>query len=229
MGLRTFETGSARTEHCVTNRMLDDADIDVAAYLVQKVARKMQKGERRSYMTGNGKGKPDGILNTGNHVVFRSNITGSTPTGRFAWQDLVALYAKFPTQFRNGASWWFHEDAIVALMTMADADGKPIFSPQIIQGGGMPRIMGKEVFENTYMPAYIDGDEASQTFGQPIVGSKPIAFGNWKEGYVRINRKGFTVLRDPWSMVRCGVVWHFTRRFGGGAKCPNAMWFLEIR
>ncbi len=230
MGLRTYTTGEARVEHCVTNRMLEDSEIDIPSLLIDHVSRKFKKGERRAYMQGDGRQKPEGILNsTDNHAVFKSGVHSNAASGEFGWQDLVAMYWKFPTNFRSNSSWFFNEDALVKMFTLTDGDGNPIMGMNAFAQTGIPRLMGKEVRENTYMPDYVDSDENSATFGDPVVGSKPIALGNWKEGYLRVERKQFSVLRDPWSLVRCGVVWHFTRRFGGGIKCPNAMWFMEIQ
>ena len=48
-------------------------------------------------------------------------------------------------------------------------------------------------------------------------GSTPVAYGNWKQAYMVVNRRGVTVQNDPFSGIDGSVV------------CPNAARLLRIR
>jgi HK97 family phage major capsid protein len=66
--------------------------------------------------------------------------------------------------------------------------------------------------------------------GMPDVapGATPIAFGNWKQAYMVINRRGVTVMNDPFSAGWCNL-FRFDARVGGSVVCPNAARLLRIR
>ena len=59
-------------------------------------------------------------------------------------------------------------------------------------------------------------------------GSIPIAYGNWTEVYMIVNRKNVTMQQDPYSAGFC-ILYKFESRIGGGVLCPNAARLLRIR
>jgi len=59
-------------------------------------------------------------------------------------------------------------------------------------------------------------------------GSTPIAYGNWRQAYTVVNRRGVTVQNDPFSAGWCSL-FKFDARIGGSVTCPNAARLLRIR
>src|SRR5262249_33616450 len=55
-------------------------------------------------------------------------------------------------------------------------------------------------------------------------GATPIAFGNWNQAYIIVNRRGVTVQNDPFSAGWCNL-FKFDARIGGSVVCPNAAAF----
>ena len=66
--------------------------------------------------------------------------------------------------------------------------------------------------------------------GMPNVetGSTPVAFGNWRQAYMVVNRRAVTMQVDPFSAGWC-TLFKFDARIGGGVICPGAARLLRIR
>lgn len=63
----------------------------------------------------------------------------------------------------------------------------------------------------------------------PAVASNsfPIAFGAWQRGYTIVDRTGFTVLRDPYT-VKGRVQFYVRKRVGGAVRDSNAIKVLKV-
>ena len=83
-----------------------------------------------------------------------------------------------------------------------DAQHNYIWQPGVAAGQA-PTLLGYPVAEAEDMP-----DIASNSFS--------IAFGDFKRGYLIVDRIGVKVLRDPYS-AKPYVLFYTTKRVGGGA------------
>lgn len=209
-------------DECITHTMIEDSAISPEEWLAKKIGGKFVRKINNTILNGDGNNKPDGILRPNNHLTMPSGNVAGTPAGDFTWQDLVLMSIKLEPRFRAQSVWWFGTNALAATATMTDSQGRPIWSAAVLNEEGLPRIMGKPVVEVTQMPDYLDGA------GAKVVGSKPVALGDWKQAYMMVHRRGFTAMRDPYSMMQCGVRWHFSQRVGGGVLCRNASIFMQI-
>jgi HK97 family phage major capsid protein len=126
-------------------------------------------------------------------------------------------------RFQKNASWLISQTALAETFTMTDNQGRPIWTNQIINGDGMPMIAGKKYTQVVQMPGFKDAA------GNVVPGSKSLGLGDWKKNYMFVNRRGFTMMRDPYSMQKCGVNYHFSQRVGGDVLCRNAAIFLQTK
>lgn len=221
-GTLNIAVNEMTADECITNTMLEDAVINVEMWLAQKIGGKFIRRINNAILTGTGQGMPDGIMNANNHLTFPSGNVAGTPAGDFTWQDLMLMSIKLEPRFQMGAMWLIGTNALASIMTMTDSLGRPIFSAQVLNDAGMPKLMGKPFVQVVQMPDYLAAD------GAKVQGSKPIALGDWKSHYMMVHRRGFTMMRDPYSMMNCGVRYHFSQRVGGGVLCRNAAIFLQI-
>jgi HK97 family phage major capsid protein len=74
--------------------------------------------------------------------------------------------------------------------------------------------MGYPVVESEDMPAI-------------TTGSYSIAFGDFRRGYLIVDRVGIRVLRDPYSS-KPYVLFYTTKRVGGGVQDFNAIKLLQF-
>ena len=78
-------------------------------------------------MTGDGFGKPLGILNSQAGIPI-CETSDATPPGMFTWQDLVMLRFQIPQNFADGGSYVMNAHTLGLLMTMSDTNGRPIMT-----------------------------------------------------------------------------------------------------
>lgn len=222
-GTATIDTHELRAQVVATHKFLEDSEIPVEDWISRKVGMGLRNLRNKAFMTADGDQKVRGLLRNTDIPFMNSGAGLSAPvSGKFTWQDLVLLYVMLPDRFSANASYLFSKTALASMLTMADADGKPIWTPQLLQAGGIPPIMGRPIRVVTQMPAFSDAN------GAAIVGNKPVACGDWRELYMVVNRLGLWVERDPYTYAQCGVRWVFRSRLGGDVLCPNAANFLKI-
>lgn len=136
-----------------------------------------------------------------------------TAAGSSTWQDLVSLLFQVPVQWRAGATWLMNQRVLCLLFSMSDAAGRPIIQ-QDLQAAAQWRLLGLPIVVSEFFPDVAPG-------------TTPIAVGNWREAYLLINRRGLTILPDPYSIGWC-VIYRLFARLGGGIICPNAARLLRI-
>jgi HK97 family phage major capsid protein len=92
-------------------------------------------------------------------------------------------------------------------------DGNYIWQPGV--GAGQPStLLGYAVTEVEDMP-----DIASGSFS--------MAFGDFRRGYLIVDRAGINVVRDPYS-AKPYVLFYTTKRVGGGVQDFNAIKLLKF-
>lgn len=204
-----------------TQRMLDDGIIDIAAWLADEVNITFNEQEGAAFITGNGVKKPRGILDyatvanasyawgslgyiaTGNASSFAS----SNPT-----DSLIQLFYALKAGYRNNASWLISDAVMGTVRQFKDGQGNYIWAPPT--GVDMPAtILGKPVAT----------DDNMQALG---ANAYPIAFGDFKRGYVILDRIGTRVIRDELTN-KPNVQFYITKRVGGGVQNFEAIKLLK--
>jgi HK97 family phage major capsid protein len=96
---------------------------------------------------------------------------------------------------------------------LKDDSGNYLWAPPAT-AGGQATLMGFPVAEAEDMPD-IDDDSFS------------IAFGDFRRGYLVVDRMGVRVLRDPYS-AKPYVLFYVTKRVGGGVADFDAIKLLKF-
>ena len=96
---------------------------------------------------------------------------------------------------------------------LKDGDGHYLWHPAISPGES-PSLMGFPVTESEDMP-----DVAADAYA--------IAFGDFRRGYLIVDRVGIRVLRDPYSS-KPYVIFYTTKRVGGGVQDFDAIKLLQF-
>jgi HK97 family phage major capsid protein len=199
---------------CTSRDILEDASIDIEGWMLGKVARAMRSTISTAVMTGDGIGKPLGILNPSAGIPIVDTLA-QTPAGQFTWQDLLMLKWSVPVQFHGpGSAYLMNQKTFRQVLTMSDANGRPIML-------ALPTEPAQFV---------INGSPVSIVTQMPDVapGTTPVAFGNWEQAYMIVNRKAVTMQQDPFSAGFC-ILFKWEARVGGAVVCPNAARLLRIR
>jgi HK97 family phage major capsid protein len=198
---------------CATKELLEDASTNVETWLFDKASRAFRVQISAAVLTGDGFGKPMGILNPAAGIPI-CETAPATPAGVFSWQDLVSLRWQVPMNFRDSGAYIMNSRTWAMCSTMSDAASRPIMMSNPTEGA--PFLLGgSPVVINDLMPDVVPG-------------ATPVAFGNWNQAYIIVNRRGVTVQNDPFSGGWCNL-FRFDARIGGGCVCPNAARLLRIR
>lgn len=217
-----FTPGELFAEPRASQQMLDDARVDLGAWLADEVSITFAEQEGQAFVSGNGIKKPRGILDY-NKVANASYTWGSLGfivsggASSFAssnpWQALVDVQQALKVGYRPNARWLMNRATVGGVRKFVDANGLPLWQPST-QLGQPASLLGFPVSEDDYMP-----DVGANAF--------PIAFGDFRRGYLIVDRIGVRVLRDPYT-AKPFVKFYTTKRVGGGVQNFEAIKLLRI-
>lgn len=196
-----------------TQRMLDDAEINVESWLSGKLSEAFGQAEADAFINGNGVGKPRGILDRtlattndssrawGTVQKVKSGASGAfvaTPNGA---DCLINLMTALHPKYWAGAIFAMNRYTLGEVMKLKDDTGAYIWQPNF-QMGSAGTILGQRV------------DSSFDHLPSLSAASKSIVFGNFESAYQIVDRKGITILRDPLTN-KPYVGFYTTRRVGG--------------
>jgi HK97 family phage major capsid protein len=204
-----------------TQTMLDDASFNVEAWLADEVSIEFAEQEGEAFISGNGVARPRGILgyDTVANASYSWGKLGFIKTGGasgFAASNpsdaLIDLIHSLKRGYRQNGAFLMNDLTVAAVRKFKDSNGNYLWQPSL-QAGEPSSLMGYRVETDDNMP-----DLGSNTF--------PIAFGDFRRGYVVVDRVGIRVLRDPFTS-KPNVLFYTTKRVGGGVQNFEAIKLLK--
>lgn len=212
-----------------TRHLLDDAATDIASWLVNNATHDFSETEGEAFMRGDGvEGKPRGLLDYGTtaekdftrawgkfqHVQSAALTSGQLTTVQWT-AVLIGLIGALRRPYKSNARFLMNTNTATLLRGLTDATGRALWAPtgNLIEGIEHP-LLGYPVEIDEGMP-----DIAA--------GALPVAFGDFRQGYVIVDRQGVRVNRDELTQ-KGRVVFDVYKRVGGGAGDFNAIKFLKI-
>lgn len=194
----------------VSNKLLEDAAVNVEAEVSGDLAEEFGRLEGVAFVNGNGAKKPMGFMADPN-IAYSAN---GHATNLMA-DGLISLMYAMPAFYRNQGVWMMNGTTLGTLRKLKDGQGNYLWQPAFI--AGQPEtILGRPVVEAVDMD-----DVASGTF--------PIAFGDFSRGYRIYDRIALSILRDPYTQATRSVTrFHARRRVGGAVRLPEALKKLKM-
>lgn len=207
-----------------SQRILDDAATNVEAWLAGKIADKFARVEGAAFWTGDGVGKPRGLAayptaatadDTRAWGTFEHVKTGAngdfTTTKADPLQDLIGA---FKDQYLQNASFVMRREVRTKIRKMKEATSDRYLWEPSLQAGQPDRLLGYPTRIDQYMPSL-------------TTGSLSLAFGDFKQAYLIVDRMGIRTLRDPYTS-KPWVLFYSTKRTGAGAQSTEAVKFLKF-
>lgn len=203
--------------------MLDDSDFPVEQWLQGKVAARFARQEAAAFMTGDGSGKPKGILDYGT-VPNAGFVWGSNPANyqigaiyaggaTIDQDDLVDLVDSLKAPYLPGAAWMMTRAMRNQIRKLKDGEDRSLYY-QSLDAAIPDRLLGYPVFLAEDMPA-------------PATDEVGILFGSFREAYTIADRTGLAIVRDVYSQPGF-VRWYVRRRVGGALTNPEAVKALVL-
>ena len=205
-----------------TQTLLDDAVVNVEEWLAGEVETAFAEQEGIAFVTGSGNGRPKGFLasDTVANASWAPGKLGFVGTGNsaaFAASNpadvLFDLVYALRAAYRQNARFVMNRKTQSAIRKFKDADGNYLWQPPLAADRAAT-LMGFPVTEAEAMP-----DIAA--------GSLSVAFGDFRRGYLVVDRMGLRVLRDPYS-AKPYVLFYTTKRVGGGVQDFEAIKLLKF-
>lgn len=201
-----------------TQKILDDAAVNVESWLAGKAAEKFSRDEATAFVRGDGVNMPKGFLSYADGTGFgQIERVETAASNTLAADDLIELSYKLKGAYKTGASWLMQRETVKLLRKFKGSDGQYLWQPGL-NGDAQDSFLGFAINEADDMDAMTGTDG----------GKESIAFGNWRAGYQIVDRTGVRVLRDPYTR-KPFVLFYFTKRVGGGVKNFEAIKSLKIK
>ncbi len=211
-----------------TQRILEDAQIDLEAWLARKNGDKFARLEATAFITGNGVKKPRGILSYpistsvgtrsggGNIQYFPGGGASAYTADKIKNLPLLALKERY----HANARWLMKRATLAGLAILRDDSGASAGTGQYLWTPGL---------RDNSIQSQLVGYPISLADDMPAVTSNAysIAFGDFRQAYTIVRRLGITTLRDPYS-AKPFVEFYSRMRVGGDVTNFEAMCLLKV-
>jgi len=218
----SFPTMELYAMPAATSALLDDSAVNIDEWIAEEVRDAFAQQEGTAFVTGNGTAKPKGFLDYtkvdnaswswGNIGFIKTGVNGafaSTNPG----DKLIDLAYTVKSGYRGNGTFVFNRATQAVIRKMKDGDGNYLWQPAA-KAGDASMLMGYPVAESEDMP-----NMATDSYS--------VAFGDFRRGYLIVDRVGIRVLRDPYSS-KPYVLFYTTKRVGGGVQDFDALKLLKF-
>ncbi|MCO5129854.1 MAG: phage major capsid protein [Xanthobacteraceae bacterium] len=205
-----------------TAALLDDAAVNIDEWIAAEVELTFAVQEGAAFVNGNGTNKPKGFLQydtvaNASWVWGKLGYVASGAAGAFAASNpsdaLIDLIYALKAGYRQNAAFVMNRKTQAAIRKFKDTGGGYLWQPPA-QAGGRASLMTFPLVEAEDMP-----DVAANSLS--------VAFGDFRRGYLIVDRLGVRVLRDPYS-AKPYVLFYITKRVGGGVQNFDAIKLMKF-
>jgi len=212
-------TGMTRTN--LSRNLLEDSAFNLLDTMAGLFAEAMAINEDTLFLTGQGGNGPRGVLGarangnqaapiTGVTNVVTGNAVQVTPDG------IVDLVYAIASQYRNNAIHVMNRTTQRDVRKLKDGDGRYMWQPGLL-AGQPATLLGYGVYE-------------SESIDSIAANARVIIFGDWRNGYIVVDRVGMTIERvsDTTTVGQNQVALFGRRRYGGDCVGPWAFACQQI-
>ncbi|ABE39205.1 phage major capsid protein, HK97 [Rhodopseudomonas palustris BisB5] len=205
-----------------TATLLDDAAVNLDDWLTGEIDTVFAEQEGAAFVSGDGINKPKGFLaaptvanaawSWGNLGFVATGAAGAFPASNPS-DVLIDLMFALKPGYRQNASFVMNRRTQAAIRKFKDNNGVYLWQPPAT-ASGRASLIGFPLADAEDMP-----DIAANSLA--------IAFGDFRRGYLIVDRQGVRVLRDPYS-AKPYVLFYTTKRVGGGVQDFDAIKLLKF-
>jgi HK97 family phage major capsid protein len=218
----SFPTMELYAMPAATPALLDDAAVDIDQWIAEEVRSAFAEQEGTAFVIGTGSSQPTGFMHYtkvanaswtwGNIGAIKTGVDAAFPASN-PGDKLIDFVYTLKAGYRANARFVMNRSTQALVRKLKDGDGHYLWHPAISPGEAAS-LMGFPVTEAEDMP-----DVAADAYA--------IAFGDFRRGYLIVDRIGIRVLRDPYSS-KPYVLFYTTKRVGGGVQDFDAIKLLQF-
>jgi len=213
-GLENIPINDVMAETFFSRNVVEDSAFDIVAELTTAFSEASAIDEDNKFITGNGDGKPDGILIDGEAPATGVATVNSLSATELTADGMVNLEYEIPSQYRANCIWITNRRAVRDLRKLKGGDGHYLW--------GRAELAGQ--------PATFDSYPIVEQEIMPAVAASayPVLFGD-PAGYRIVDRIGMTVERylDA-STARVNQILYLMRRRIGGKLTHPERWATQL-
>lgn len=195
----------------ISEQELEDSVFNLEQEMTQEFTEQFAKAEGNAFVTGNSVGKPEGIVTNSSVGVTASGVSADINANA-----LITLYHAVKPDYSRNGTFVFNRATLARIRKLQDTAGQYIFQAGFSLQVGVPNtILGAPYVEATDV-----ADLASS--------AKSVFFGDFRRGYLIVDRVQMSVMRDPFTQATSGNVRYIARRrIGGQVILPEAIQILQ--
>lgn len=195
----------------ISNELLNDSAFDLASYIARPFGVRMGNAEERAFITGDGVGKPLGLLDDAGAKV---GVTAAKTTA-ISFDEVFQLYYALKAPYRKKAEFLCNEALVLQLMTIKDNNGNYIWKPGL-DIGKPDTLLNRPLKTSAFMP-------------EVAAGNKVMAFGDYSYYWIA-DRQNRTFRRLNELYARTDQVGFLTtQRVDGKLILPEAVQVLQMK
>ena len=195
----------------ISNELLNDSAFDLASYIARRFGVRMGNAEERAFITGDGVGKPLGLLDDAGSKI---GVTAAKTTA-ISFDEVFQLYYALKAPYRKKAEFLCNEALVLQLMTIKDNNGNYIWKPGL-DIGKPDTLLNRPLKTSAFMP-------------EVAAGNKVMAFGDYSYYWIA-DRQNRTFRRLNELYARTDQVGFLTtQRVDGKLILPEAVQVLQMK
>ena len=195
----------------ISEQELEDSVFNLEQEMTGEFTEQFAKAEGNAFVSGNSVGKPEGIVTNSSVGVTASGVSASLNAN-----SLISLYHAVKPDYSRNGTFVMNRSTLAAVRKLQDGSGQYVFQAGFSLQVGVP---------NTILGApYVEATDVADVGAS----TKPIYFGDFRRGYLIVDRVSMSIMRDPFTQATSGNVRYIARRrIGGQVILPEAIQILQ--
>lgn len=194
----------------ITYADMEDAYFDMAQQIQMECAEQFAVTEGAAFVNGNGVGKPEGLLQNAN-ISYDPSGSGTAIIA----DGLITIAYNLKSAYAKNATWLMNRNTLGQVRQLKDSYGQYLWQP------GIASDIPNTILDHPYMEVPDLPNVAGNAY--------PILFGDFKRGYVIVDRVSMVMTRLTERYADLGQIGFIARkRVGGQVVLPEAIRKLKI-
>jgi HK97 family phage major capsid protein len=211
---RNIPTHALYAQPKATQKLIDDAAIDVEGWLSAKISDIFGRTQNSAFVAGNGVNQPRGFLSYAAGTTWgQIQQVNSGSSGVVTADSLISLFYSLKDEHMRRATFLMNRATLQQVRSLKATTNQYIWQPSLT-AGAPDTLMGVPVMMAADMPI-------------PAANSLSVAVGDFQAGYQIVDRQGVSILRDPFTS-KPFVMFYATARVGGDVINFDAIKLLRL-
>ena len=195
----------------ISDELLQDSVFSIENYISAEFARRIGAAEEEAFITGDGSGKPTGLL----HATLGAGTGVTTAGNTVSADEIIDLVHSIKSVYRKKAIFLMNDSTIKAVRKLKSIEGQYLWQPGLKEGQP-DTMLNYSIVTSPYMP-------------EVAAGNKVILFGDFKSYWIA-DRQGRSFQRlNELFAVTGQVGFRATQRVDGRLVLNEAMKCLAVK